>query len=220
MIKSSANLKLLPPEALLKTGEVDHANWNYRPFLGTISRTRFRLALSLLPEQRVGRLLEVGYGSGVFMPELAERCEELYGIDIHTSPEQVMSLLAGFNVRARLYSGSVSAMPFADNFFDSVVAISSLEFIEDLAAACLEMKRVLAPGGFLVAITPGHSPVVDFGLKVLTGKSAKDDFGDRRQAILPTLQEHFTTVSEIKSPAFGNSVVCLYTALKLSPRKM
>lgn len=219
MIKSSGSLKLLPPDALLKTGEVDHANWNYRPFLGAISRTRFRLALSLLPEQKVGRLLEVGYGSGVFMPELAERCEELYGIDIHPAPEQVMSTLARFNVSAKLYSGSVSAMPFADNFFDVVVAVSSLEFIEDLAAACLEIKRVLAPGGFLVAITPGHSPVVDFGLKVLTGKSAKDDFGDRRQMILPTLREHFTTAREIKSPALASSVVCLYTALKLSNQK-
>lgn len=219
MSNRSRSLKLLPPDALLKTGEVDHANWNYRPFLGTISRTRFRLALSLLPEGKVGRLLEVGYGSGVFMPELAERCEELYGIDIHPAPEQVMSLLAGFNVRARLYSGSVASMPFTDNFFDTIVAISSLEFIEDLGAACVEMKRVLAPGGFLVAITPGHSPVVDFGLKMLTGKSAKDDFGDRRQMILPTLQEHFTIARQIKSPAVGHSVVCLYTALKLSPQK-
>jgi SAM-dependent methyltransferase len=218
MSNQHQSMRLLPPEALLKTGEVDHADWNYRPLLGTITRARYKLVLSLLSSERRGRLLEVGYGSGVFMPELAHFCDELYGIDPHPMPQQVEELLAGFDTTARLYSGSVEAMPFDENFFDCVVAVSSLEFVADLDASCEEIKRVLKPGGHLIVITPGHSPIVDLGLKVLTGKSAKSDFGDRRQALIPTLLRHFIVERRLISPSHGSSVVHLYTALKLRTR--
>lgn len=208
-------LQLLPPDALLKTGEVDHADWNFRPLLGTISRARYRLAVSLLSGQHFGRLLEVGYGSGVFMPELARFCDELYGIDVHHMQQAVADQLARFSVNARLSSGSVTQMPFDAHFFNCIVAISALEFVADLDAACEEVKRVLKPDGLFIVLTPGHSPIVDFGLRVLTGKSAKEDFSDRRQSLIPTLQRHFVVQRQLKSPTVGNSLIHLYTALKL-----
>jgi ubiquinone/menaquinone biosynthesis C-methylase UbiE len=211
-------LKLLPEDALLKTGDVDHADWNYRPLLGSISRTRFRLVVSLLGGERVERLLEIGYGSGVFMPELARLSEELYGIDIHRMPEPVAESLKKFSIEARLFSGSVTAMPFEEGFFDRVIAVSALEFVSDIEAACREIKRVLKPGGALIVITPGHSPLVDFGLKILTGKSAKRDFDDRREKLMPTLLKHFQVERRLISPAIGNSLIKLYTALRLRAR--
>ena len=68
---------LLPAEALMRTSEVDHADWNYRPLLGWVQGQRFAAVLSSLPAIRIQRLLEVGYGSGVFMPVLKSKCEEL-----------------------------------------------------------------------------------------------------------------------------------------------
>lgn len=82
-------------------------------------RQRFRMALSLLPSS-VGRLLEVGYGSGVFMPELARRAQELFGIDIHDHHEEVARALASINITARLHKGSAEAMPFGDGIFDAI----------------------------------------------------------------------------------------------------
>ena len=211
-------LRLLPPEALLKTGEVDHADWNYRPLLGTISRLRFRFVVSLLEGERSRRLLEIGYGSGVFMPELARFSDELYGIDVHQMTGRVAESLAGFNINAQLFSASAAAMPFDDNFFDCAVAVSALEFVDDPGAACREIKRVLKPDGALIVVTPGHSPVVDFGLKILTGKSAKQDYDDRRQKLLPRLLDHFRVERQLVSPPVGHSLIKLYTALKLRPR--
>src|SRR5437899_1843622 len=49
-------MKLLSQELLIKTGPVDHADWNYRPLLGLISRTRFRLVRDMM---RDGRFLWV-----------------------------------------------------------------------------------------------------------------------------------------------------------------
>lgn len=208
-------LKLLPPEALLKTGAVNHADWNFRVLLGAISRLRFKVVVALLASQRYRRLLEVGYGSGVFMLELSRRCDKLYGIDVHQMQGPVAELLGKRGVAARLHLGSVAAMPFDEKFFDCIVAVSALEFVENLDAACDEIKRVLAPHGSLIVVTPGRSPVVDFGLKILTGENARNDFSDRRRSLIPTLLKHFVVQKRLTIPSLGSSVIHLYTALQL-----
>ena len=196
--------RLLPKEALLKSGSVDHADWNYRPILGWIQQIRFRLIVSLLPRRPVRRMLEVGYGSGIFMPELATRCRELYGIDIHPRHMEVARILRSHGVRARLCSCGAEAMPFRDGFFDSIVAVSSLEFVDNIDTAGRELARVLRPDGALVMVTPGRSTLLDFGLKVLTGASAAKDYGDRREALLPGLSRYFSIESRRSFPIFSS----------------
>src|SRR4051794_31924358 len=146
---------LLPRSALIRTGPVDCADWNYRPLLGWLQRKRFGLITHLLPRDRVGRLLEMGYGSGVFMPELAQRCEELHGIDIHPHAGEVELRLAEHGVAAKLARGSAENLPYDDATFDVVVAVSSLEFVTDINAATSEIHRVLRTTGCLVLVTPG-----------------------------------------------------------------
>jgi predicted TPR repeat methyltransferase len=105
MKSNSRALNLLPPEALVKTGDVDHADWNYKPILGRISRARFHLIKELIGNRRAERLLEIGYGSGVFLPELAGYADNLYGSDIHHEHARVKKKLAEFNIKANLFSG-------------------------------------------------------------------------------------------------------------------
>lgn len=185
-------MQLLPREALIQTGPVDHADWNYRPVLGWIQRLRFGLVSRLLPKEKVGKLLEIGYGSGVFLPELARRCEELHGIDIHPRAGEVEARLREYGVAARLVSGSAEGLPYETGTFDVVVAVSCLEFVPDAAKAAVEIRRALKPGGCLVFVTPGKSPVVDWGLKILTGESAKQDYANRRERLMPVMLEQFT----------------------------
>lgn len=212
-------LNLLPTDALVKTGDVDHANWNHKPLLGAISRARFHLIKELLGVRLGERLLEIGYGSGVFMPELAKYADELYGIDVHNNQKEVADTLAKFSVKAELASGGAEEIPWADDFFDSVVVVSALEFVSDLEAVCREVGRVLKPAGSFFVVTPGHSPILDFGLKILTGKSAKEDFADRREIILPTLHKYFDVKRELAFPRYGSSIIKLYTALELTAKK-
>lgn len=218
MNKRSHSLSLLPLGALVKTSELDHAAWNFRPLLGLIQRKRFKLVVSLLSKHRFHRLLEVGYGSGVFLTELTHYCDELYGIDLHHRQQSVSEAIVKFNIAAQLFSGNAESMPFDPNLFDCAVAVSTLEFIEDLDAACREVKRVLKPNGFFIVVTPGYSPVVDFGLRILTGRSATNDYSNRRKPLIPTLLDHFTVQQQLTIPPFGGSAVRLYTGLKLCPR--
>jgi len=208
-------MKLLSKELLIKTSEVDHADWNFSTLLGFIQRMRFNLLISLLSGHRFQRLLEVGYGSGVIMPELARYCDELYGIDLHHKEESVSEILAEFNLAVRLFHGNVTEMPFGNNFFDCIVTVSTLEFVEDIDTACREVKRILKPSGFFIVITPGYSRIVDFGLWALTGRKGKGVYGQRRQALISKLLGHFTLCKRLVAPSYLSPAICLYRGLKL-----
>ena len=210
-------LHLLPANSLIRTGPVDHADWNYRPILGRIQRLRFQLATKLLPAGKVGRLLEIGYGSGVFMPELARHCQELFGIDIHPHAAAVADRLREHGVIAQLASGSAESLPYRDATFDCAIAVSSLEFVANIDTAVREIGRVLNPGGSLIVVTPGHSAVVDWGLKVLTGASANADYDRRRQNLLPAISKRFVIETQRLFPPVAGHVVRLYAALRFRP---
>ncbi len=218
MEKEAANLSLLPQNALIKTGHVDHANWNYKPVLGTISASRFRLIKKLLTEKHVNRLLEIGYGSGVFLPELKRHATDLFGIDIHNKAKEVSDKLAAANVSAELVSSGAETMPWNSNFFDIIVAVSALEFVSDLDAVCQEVIRTLSGDGRFIIVTPSKSAVLDFGLKILTGVSAKKDFANRRELILPTLKKYFNVKQKLTYPEKASSLFTIYTALELTPK--
>ncbi len=220
MRKNSRRLNLLPPDALVKTGDVDHADWNHKFLLGTISRARFHLVKQMLGEQRGRRLLEIGYGSGVFLPELAGYADEIYGVDVHCEHSKVTEILAEYKIKVKeLATGGAEVMAWENDYFDFIVAVSALEFVDDLDRVCEEVKRILQPSGCFLVITPGQSPMLDFGLKLLTGKSAKTDFADRRGLILPTLFRYFDVKTQMTFPKFGSRLIKFYTALALQPKQ-
>ena len=208
-------MKLLSREQLIPTGPVDHADWNYKPILGFIQRLRFRLIKNLIGKREFGSLLEIGYGSGVFMPELAGHARRLAGIDIHAKHVEVAGVLAKNGIEADLRSASMTAIPFPDSSFDCVVAVSVMEFVDDVDQACREIRRVLKPGGEFLVVTPGKSPLLDFGLWVLTRQRAKNDFSGRRERVAPALERHFAAGGEIRSPRLGHQLICLYRGIKV-----
>ena len=206
---------LLPAEALIKTSAVDHADWNYKGGLAWLQRKRFSLLYSLLRDRHHERLLEIGYGSGVMMPGLKYRCSELYGIDLHTRHREVGEILSKYGVRATLATGSVTALPFDDAFFDCAVTVSALEYVEDIDAACSELERVLTPDGVLCVVTPGCSPLLDLALKATTGEDARENYGDRRQRLTATLGKHFRVEEQRVFPRFLGALLPVYRAVRL-----
>ena len=214
----SSKIALLPKESLVQTSEVDHADWNYRPILGTLQRARFHLIKKLLRDTSCSDLLEVGYGSGVFFPELMKHTRNISGIDIHEFPEEVTAKVADAGIKADLHAGSVCEMPFADNSMDVVVAVSALEYVEEIDVACLEIKRVLRDGGFAAIVTPNKSPILDFGLKILGGEDADGNYGNRRERMAEALERHFDVAAIKRWPWPGLPWFTVYRAYRLLPK--
>jgi len=206
-------LRLVPADGLIKTNELDQAHWSHKPGpLGYIQRQRFALAARLLDARPgYGDLLEVGYGSGIFLPELARRCRRLHGVDVHPAAEAVTESLARYGIDATLATAPAEALPYDDACFDAVVSISSLEFVDEVDQVCRELRRVLRPRGVGVFITPGHSRLLDAGLEALTGERAEDTFRGRRQLVLPAVRRHFRVERETRFPAIPTG--WLYTAV-------
>jgi ubiquinone/menaquinone biosynthesis C-methylase UbiE len=95
------------------------------------------------------RILEVGCGWG----ELATRLARDTGADVSAvdlSPRMV-ELARAAGVQAE--EGDVQGLPFADGQFDVVVAAWMLYHVPNLELALSELRRVLRPGGRLVAAT-------------------------------------------------------------------
>jgi len=211
-------LHLLPADALIATSDVDHADWNFRPVVGNVIRLRYEMLQKILAYRHFGSVLEIGYGSGVFMPHLGRQSDHLCGIDPHPRCREVTEVLNRFGVSAELVTGSATEMPYPDQSFDLVLAASAMEFIDDLPKACREIARVLRPEGVLAVVTPGESPLLDLGLKILTGASPRKDFGNRRRSIIPTLLEHFELRQRLDRPRCLHHLVRLYTAFELAPK--
>ncbi len=209
-----ADIELLPEAAARPTSPIDHPQWNFLPVLSAVQRLRFRMALKLLGGRHYGRLLEIGYGSGIFLPALARRCDELHGIDPHPMTRQVCEALDGYGVVATLAHGNAEALPYEEGFFDAVVAVSTLEYVTAIDEACEEIRRVLAPGGVLIVITPGATPLWNLALRVAT-REGPGQYGDRRQKLQPALLRHFRLDGRVGVPPVGGDLVRLYTGLRL-----
>ncbi len=218
MIKGVDQVRLLPRDAVVRTSNVDQGDWNYHFLLGPIQRKRFEIVAGLLPEKKSGRLLEIGYGSGIFMPELSRRCDELYGLDPHPKKDEINAALRRHCVDASLTMGNAESIPFDESFFDVVVAVSAMEYVSDIERSCVEIGRVLAPGGIFVFITPGQSRILDLAVWLLTGQSAEFQYGDRRQRLSDVVFRFFDVAQQRVYCPFSLPVIKLYTAYDLRPK--
>ena len=99
-------------------------------------------------------MLDVGYGSGVFLPELARRTKRLVGVDVHSGREGVAEMAAGLGIEVELLEASLYELPFEDGSFDGLVCVSVLEHLRELVPALTELRRVVRAGGMLVFGTP------------------------------------------------------------------
>ena len=98
-----------------------------------------------------GRLLEVGCATGMFLDTMRRSGSwDVYGIDISEHAVQCACDQLGLNVTC----GQLEEADFPDGFFDAVVMWDVLEHLPDPKAGLLEVRRVLAPDGWLIFRVP------------------------------------------------------------------
>ena len=125
-------------------------------------RRIFLASLDLQPGEAV---LDVGSGPGLLAAEMGEAVGPegtVHGIE----PSESMLAIAARREPAagsaplEFRPGDAGALPFADGSFDAVVATQVYEYVDDIATALAEARRVLRPGGRLLVLDTDWGSVV------------------------------------------------------------
>jgi SAM-dependent methyltransferase len=114
-------------------------------------------AFDAVAEVEPSAVLEVGCGPG----ELAERIGRELGASVVAvdQSERMVELASARGVDARV--GDVQDLPFGDGAFDCAVAAWMLYHVSNLDRGLAELRRVLRPGGRLVAVTNHHDHLIE-----------------------------------------------------------
>ncbi len=101
------------------------------------------------------RVLEVSFGTGYLLAEIAQRHPRVFGIDYNQRMVEVATRqLARSGAQAQVSQANVEALPFEDASFDTVVCTMAFSGYPDGRKALAEIRRVLAPDGQLVLLDP------------------------------------------------------------------
>jgi ubiquinone/menaquinone biosynthesis C-methylase UbiE len=115
--------------------------------------------MNVVPLAR-GRVLEVGFGSGLNLPYYdPHSVTGVWGLD----PSPDMTRMASGRLKdaaldVEIIHGRAEAIPLDDACVDTVLVTYTLCTIPDAPAALREMARVLAPGGRLLFCEHGMAP--------------------------------------------------------------
>jgi len=107
----------------------------------------------------VGRILEIGIGSGVNFRHYSNQAKHVIGLD---PSAKLLAIAAEADKRTglsvELVKGSAEVIPIEDKTMDTVLTTWTLCSISDVNRALSEMRRVLKPNGRLLFVEHGLSP--------------------------------------------------------------
>ncbi|MWV28950.1 ArsR/SmtB family transcription factor [Aurantiacibacter rhizosphaerae] len=132
-----------------------HANeWDQLRALLSPSENVEAAMLDALGDAPLGRLLDIGTGTGRIAELLSDRAEHVVGLD--RSPEMLRLARARLQhlsaARWELVQGDFYALGFVDETFDTVILHQVLHYAQEPAYAIREAARVCRKGGRLVIV--------------------------------------------------------------------
>lgn len=158
--------------------------------------------LRFVPVQKGDNVLEVSVGNGVnirFLPRNAE----FFGVDISWGQLKRcrdVGMKAGFS--AELFQAEAEHLPFADEAFDVVFNVASINYFEDKKKAIDEMFRVAKPGArMMIADETEKAARTHNRLPIFRGF-----FNSSKAPVVPPIDLLPTNATEVKLKEIRNGL--------------
>lgn len=121
----------------------------FLPYLYPGRKEEFDKEVMYLPARLRGRLLDVGCGSGEVLADMESVGWEAVGVDVDSVAVEVAQ---GKGLSATC--GTLEEQQYPDNGFQAITMNHVIEHVHDPVGLLRECRRILAPGGHLIVITP------------------------------------------------------------------
>lgn len=172
LIKKEINLEIKKTNNFRKKIIKEHfsrsaKNWDalYSDSDEKHSFTRFELRrrkeivftfIEKINSENIKRALDLGCGAGQYLVQLSSMDFECFGADI--SEEMLKITREKFIFHqikdVTLINSDCYELPIEDNYFDLIICIGVLEYLDDETRALLEMKRTMKPDGYVAVTFP------------------------------------------------------------------
>ncbi|MGH8613614.1 MAG: class I SAM-dependent methyltransferase [Gammaproteobacteria bacterium] len=116
--------------------------------------------------KRGGAAMEVGPGSGVYLPALASRFDKVVALDIEASYLENAKELTRAYPNIETVTCNITNCTLEPERFDLILCSEVVEHLSDSRAALREMHRLLQPGGVLVLSTPQRYSTLEIVAKI------------------------------------------------------
>lgn len=160
-----------------------HGNYFEKVFHSNRIGTLLHLVTLELPVSAGARILDVGCNTGPMLIPLRERGYDVVGIDISLDEVARAERYLGERKLAddRLAVADGTRLPFRDDSFEAILLVDILEHTDSPERVVAETRRLLAPGGWVVATVPwAYHPYVRFTWlrKLLSSRKTIDEHPD------------------------------------------
>jgi ubiquinone/menaquinone biosynthesis C-methylase UbiE len=126
--------------------------WFTTPIGSLVRRYETELVLNLLSPKQGEIILDAGCGTGIFTLDILSSGSKVIGLDLSLPMlRRAEKKLKGYPFQIVL--ADMLNLPFPESFFDKVVSVTALEFVEEGKAAVGELFRVTKRGGRIVVAT-------------------------------------------------------------------